>query len=384
MKRIIFVIAALCCGAHFQTVAKQPVNAAAFDSLVADVCSKKIVLLGEDSHHGSGKTIETKSLLVERLIAECGFSAVFFESPVYEFMHFNRSVLANTATQQQLTQSIGGLWSTTQSIAPLLPSLFGKAVAGKLRLDGIDAQSGAANQPFSQSQLAKRFSRYLPVKQQQECERELYRNMNWLYDEQHPYNEQTSTRIAACISAAKAAVDKVAASNSEITDDKIMLDNYVKYLAFSQGDYFNLRDKAMAENITRQLSVLPVDAKAIVWCATIHAAKTLEPLFAKSKKPMGAYLHQTFKDQVASIGFSALRGSFGRAVSQVQPIEPASLASSALSGNHLTVAYLDKKQLAAIGSVAAQAISYGDIHEIDWSTVLDGMVIHREEQPLRY
>ncbi len=59
------------------------------DSIVTDICNKKIVLLGEDANHGSGKTMEVKIALIRRLIEECKFSAVFFESPVYEFLILN-------------------------------------------------------------------------------------------------------------------------------------------------------------------------------------------------------------------------------------------------------------------------------------------------------
>src|SRR5215813_13052074 len=48
------------------------------DRVVRDVCNKRVVLLGEDSHHSSGGTLAVKAVLVSRLIDECGFSAVVF------------------------------------------------------------------------------------------------------------------------------------------------------------------------------------------------------------------------------------------------------------------------------------------------------------------
>src|ERR1044071_5653928 len=39
------------------------------DDLIRDVCGKSVVLLGEESHHGSGRTLEVKSGVVRRLVA---------------------------------------------------------------------------------------------------------------------------------------------------------------------------------------------------------------------------------------------------------------------------------------------------------------------------
>ena len=39
----------------------------ALDSVVADLCSKQVVLLGEPGHHGSGATLQAKVELVRRL-----------------------------------------------------------------------------------------------------------------------------------------------------------------------------------------------------------------------------------------------------------------------------------------------------------------------------
>lgn len=79
------------------------------DRLVKDVCGKQVVLLGEDANHGAGRTLELKVELVERLIQECGFSGVFFESQVYDFVDLQRAIDSKNATPEQLADAIGGL-----------------------------------------------------------------------------------------------------------------------------------------------------------------------------------------------------------------------------------------------------------------------------------
>ena len=96
-----------------------------------------MVLLGEDSSHGSGATLEAKVAIVERLIEECHFSAVFFESQAYDFLDLELALAARTATPEQLADAIGGLWSTTREIDPLVSFLY-QAAAWLARQAGTD------------------------------------------------------------------------------------------------------------------------------------------------------------------------------------------------------------------------------------------------------
>lgn len=81
------------------------------DRLVRDVCTKEVVMLGEDSGHGGGRTLEVKTEVLRRLVATCGFGAVVFESQLYDFLDHERAVVAGESTREQLANAIGGLWS---------------------------------------------------------------------------------------------------------------------------------------------------------------------------------------------------------------------------------------------------------------------------------
>ncbi|MCF6194708.1 MAG: erythromycin esterase family protein [Kangiellaceae bacterium] len=346
--------------------------------VVASVCDKKMVLLGEDANHGSARTMEIKVELVMRLIKECDFSAVFFESSVYEFIHVEKLARSNKLTEKQLADAIGGIWSTATPIQPLISYLHKQAIAGEVTLSGIDAQF-SANQPFSQKELPKVLARYLDENRGKQCENELYRYLNWQYNEKSPYDEATKKRIVSCVAEIALKTNRRATKRS-LYVDTFMADNFAISFSFEGGDYFNRRDKTMAKNIAWHASRLKDDAKIIVWCATIHAVKTLSPI-SKTKVPMGFYLHQSLGNKVASIGFSALTGKFGRYAGKATSIEKSDLEQQALL-NDKELGYISTNDLKQMGIISAHPINYNTIQSANWAEILDGIVIIRTEVPL--
>lgn len=125
----------------------------AIDRLVADVCNRQTVLLGEDGNHGSGATLDVKVDVVRRLIDECGFNAVYFESSIYDFTDLQRHVDRGNASPEMLADAIGGLWSTTRETDPLIAYLYTKANSGQVYLAGLDLQLGSATSVYQQSAL---------------------------------------------------------------------------------------------------------------------------------------------------------------------------------------------------------------------------------------
>ncbi len=352
------------------------------DQAISKICDKKLVLLGEDANHGSGETIRLKAELVKHLIEKCGFSGVFFESPVYEFIHYAESVKQNNASNTQVTQSIGGLWSRANMMHSFSLFLHNKAKSGKIKLAGIDAQFGA-NQPYSQKQLPKRLSSYLEHSKANTCEDELYRYLNWQYDEKTPFDKNTKNRIISCVSDIRIKIGEISVVNSQSSYDLFMANNFIKFLQFSSGNYFNLRDEQMAKNVLWQINQLPDNSKVVVWGATVHMAKTLTPIYTQ-KVPMAAHLKQVFKDTMESVGFTALSGKFGRSLDKLKELKPAPLARWALEGNTYTIRYIDHHNLATLGEIEAQPIQYNEIHRADWSKILDSLIVIRNEKPLAY
>jgi erythromycin esterase-like protein len=356
-------------------LAAKPASAAELDRLVADACHKPVVLLGEDAGHGSGATLATKVDLVERLVDDCGFDAVFFESQVYDFVALEDAFAAKTATADQLADAIGGLWSTTAESDRLVAYLFGKAAAGQVQLRGLDPQVSGATNAYTQRQLGARLASVLASPRREQCATEIRRHAGWLYDDANPFDDAAQARLQAC-------ADGIVAHEGDATVDAAMARNFVQYLAMANDRA--IRDHAMYDNFAWHRARLPKDAKVIVWTTTVHAAKAGVP---GGVRPMGAFLHEALGDDAFVVGFSALAGSHGRPNQPPVVLDaaaPDSLEQRAFAGSDAPIRYLDRAQLQAWGPVAGRALDYGDARVRDWAAVLDGVVVLREERPPQY
>lgn len=354
------------------------------ERLVDDVCRKPVVVLGEDSGHGAGNSIATKVSLVERLIDRCGFSAVLFESPIYDFVDLERQYAAGTAESLQLADAVGAIWSATREFDPLVDYLHRKASTGKVRLGGIDFQPTSATSAYQHRRLAADLTRQLPAPDRGRCESEIDRHTNWRYSDQSLYDNAALERLRACANSIESSLNS--ASRSEMTQrDALMAANLSKYFQFqnlSGTPDASLRDLAMYENVVWYRAHLPSNAKIIIWCATIHGAK--QSRFPAGKKNMGLRLHELLGDRLAVIGFSALSGNYGRQKPQaLAPASPDSLEARAFADSRdRDVRYLDAKELRRFGKVSARAISYGASEKADWSELVDGLIVLGQERPV--
>lgn len=349
------------------------------DRLVHDVCGRDVVLLGEDSYHGSGRTVEVKSLLVQRLVNECGFSQVLFESQFYEFPALEKPLATGQVAQRQLGDAIGGIWSRTAQMQPLLTWLADSAAKGKVRIGGIDPQFASATGHFAQCELGGLLAARLPREFRGECRQTFDRHHAWSYDDDHPYDDAEKDRLGVCIGRVEAAVKR----NESRDPNARMVLAYARYAPTTLSEDVvaskNARDLGMAELFDwyRERD----RRKTIVWTATVHAAKQLEG----DRVPMGHYLHQKLGDRMATIGFTAVAGSIGGAVQkQAKPLaEP---QSGALEARYQSLpsqglVYLSYTELADMGTVPARALNYAQPQVADWSELLDGMIVLGEEHP---
>ena len=109
------------------------------DGVVDAVCQKQIVLLGELPSHGEAHTFDAKSRIADRLIAECGFTSILFEAPIYDFIGLERAAAARTATPEQLDNAIGRFW-WTRELAPWRRALFEAVTRRRVAVGGLDDQ----------------------------------------------------------------------------------------------------------------------------------------------------------------------------------------------------------------------------------------------------
>lgn len=280
--------------------------ASGIDALVAHVCDRGIVVLGEDSAHGSGVTIAAKAAIVERLATQCGFGAIAFESQVYDFLALESGLRAGRLTQPgQVYNAIGGLWSTTAEIEPQVAFLHRNAAAGRMRLLGIDPQLGGATQTWSRENHAARLASALPEAERPRCLHGIDQLARWRYTSEKPYDAAARNVLRSCA----ASVERNARSSGSpaAAETAWMATNLAAFAGMSDGDAIAVRERMMFRNVDWHMRRLPRGTKLVVWCATIHAIKGAHRKTSVAR--LGTLLHRKYGRRVASIGFSAISGS---------------------------------------------------------------------------
>lgn len=361
---------------------------ASIEAAVKDLCGRKVVLLGEDANHGSGQTLALKSALVQRLITDCGFEAVFFESQIYDFLDLDRAFVERTARPEQLADAMGGLWSASAEIQALTAFLFDAASQGRVRLAGLDPQVGGATQRYTQQRLAARLASVLDEAGRETCESAFFQHFNWRYDDASPFDAAAQATLKRCAgNVATRAAALPATPDNRVT--AVMASNLVEYLGVSEASEpiagFDRRDRAMHQNFAWHVARLPRDARIIVWCASVHAAKTLHGVH-DAWTPLGEWVHRAYGRRAAAVAFSAWSGSFGRPGKPpvTLPIaETGSLEAGAIGASTADSIYLDHRALRALSSKPARALDYRKSQSPDWARLFDAIIVLREERSSR-
>ena len=378
---LVLVMIAAACAAPTAVTAPHPAPSA-LDRVVADVCNKQVVLLGEPAHHGSGTTTRAKVELIKRLTDKCEFSAVFFESGVYDFLDLAHSLAAGTATRAQLGDAIGGLWSTTQEAEPMVDDLLAKATARRVVLAGLDYQV-SATAVYAQRDLPVQLAGYLDGDRRATCEAALQRHLQWQYDN-HVRIAEVVPPLLACLTDIQAAIAARPASTTT-QEAAFMASRLSRFVhdALSSPSH-EARDREMYDALRWHTARLAPGAKIIVWCATVHAAKDLQGVEGfHAWTPLGAYVHRELGDRAAAIGFSGQAGSWARVRPPATPLVPAppdSLEGRAFPPGSPEMRYFDHRALAQLGPIAARALD-ATFARANWADHLDGLVVFHDDRP---
>lgn len=356
-----------------------PFTSKDLDPVVADVCKKQVVLLGEDANHGAGSTFAIKSALVKRLIDDCGFSAVMFESQIYDFIDFQNSIANGAGSEDQLADAMGGFWSTPAETQALISSLFADASAERIRIFGLDPQVVGITQLYSQYDLPAALTGRLKAERKTECANELSRFTQGLYDDQIPYDEGARNRLSSCLAEIERLDESPDPRNIEIQARNLR--RFIDFPSDSRRSGFNARDVAMFDNFVWFKERLPENTKIIVWCATIHAAKEGA---TSDIVPMGQKMHELLGDDAAAIGFSARTGAQGGISGTPSALVDAPAGSLEAKSAGPGVRYLDREKLDSLGAVPARAFNYFKFQTADWGRKLDGLVLMERESPPNY
>jgi erythromycin esterase-like protein len=340
------------------------------DGVVNAVCQKQIVLLGEPPTHGEALAFDAKSKIVDRLIAQCGFTAVLFEAPIYDFIGFERAAATRTATPEQLDNAIGRFW-WTRELTPWRGALFEAATKKRVVVGGLDDQISITSH-YAQAALPRLTAAASSGSTATECRQTVSRNVGYTYDTTHPFDEPEQLRLQQC---AHNAADAAAANRSLDAADRVMLDSFARLADRQRPGVTPDRDESMYRNLAWYLERLPANSRVVVWTATVHAARQRGSL---SVMPLGARVVERWGDRVGTVGFTAYAGYTSRAGRPASPIPdapPESLEATATRDS--AWALLDAGKLRAIGRVSSRLL--GKFVTDTWSDYFDAVVVIRQE-----
>ncbi len=355
-------------------------NDAHLNLLIKDACNKNIVILGEEGNHGGGQAILLKTQIIEKLIQECHFTSIYFESGFYDFIDFNHSIDNKVATRNQLANSIGGIWSFTQEMDGLIKYLFKKAQSRKVKLAGLDLQFGITN-TYAQKQLPKDMTSFLK-KDKVLCEKKISQHINWQYTDKKPFNGAEKVQLNKCAIQISSSLEKQNQSK-KIEELKQLTANFIQYLAMLDGNNFNIRDKQMFDNVLWLNKQQSKHEKIIIWTANIHALKSVDQISTKIK-PMGVYIATSFKDQSFALGISAQSGQYynrfkaGNAEITNQDLQ--SLEAQIQSSDDCF--YLNPNKLQSLSAISSIVLDYENPKKADWSKMFDGILVINKEKPV--
>lgn len=340
------------------------------DEVVNAMCRKQVVLLGEAPTHGEALTFETKARIVDRLTAACGFTAVLFEAPVYDFVGLARAVGTRTATPALLDNAIGRFWQTRE-LGPWRRALFDAANGREVVVGGLDDQISITSY-YARETLPQLIAAGSAGSAGLECRETVSRHVGWTYDIKNPFDDSEKHRLQQC---AQNAADAAAADQSVDPADRVMLNSFARYVTRQRQGAATGRDDSMYQNLTWYLEHLPANSRVVVWTATVHAARQRGPL---SEVPMGARLAERFGDRVGAVGFTAAAGDSSTAGRPVRPIPDAPAGSlEATTTANSSWALLDAARLRALGSVPSRLL--GKFTSETWSNYFDVVVVIRTE-----
>jgi erythromycin esterase-like protein len=392
----VLLIACLAIALHAQNqIVSVPIASAAIDPAVQAMCSKKIVLIGEPPVHGFGKTLSYKTQLVHRLVSECHFDAVFFESGMYDYLHIEHEQRAGQDVwDAEISAAIGGLWAN-EEVQSLVPFLRERINAGSLTMGGLDDQIGSGS--YASKGMASDFVQGLDDKEKLRCLAVLQRHLLWQYSDE-PYRLSDKEKILGCLNEIESRLPPIQQGVSLTNDTRAMIGSLERNLArdFTEDDFSdkkqelkwtNDRDRSMYQNFKWLMNRLPPHSKVIVWAATVHTAKTLRGVSGlENRIPLGFLIDRDYGHKAFSLGFSTYAGDYSFTHHPVQHLAvapPSSLEGKIIPQSHSDVVYLSRQQLHKEGALAARIVGT-DFAVAHWDKVLDGLVIFRKERPPRW
>lgn len=349
------------------------------DQAMLALCDKRVAVLAELPSHGEGIAFSFKADVARALVQRCGFKAIVFEAPIYEFLGLESRWGKGTATALQLDQAIGRFW-WARELADWRHWLFTEANEGRIIVGGMDDQVSITSE-HARATLPALTAARSPDEQADRCRVAVERNLRWNYDQEDDFDDAEKLLLHACVERARQAANS-AAPEGGARIEQAMLGNWASYVARQTGqEGAKDRDEVMYSNLQRHLEQMPADTKLIVWTATVHGSREQG---ARPETPLGARLAAQWGDALGVVGFTAYSGKSSMAGLPIKTMEiapDASLEARALELGEAAT-YLDRAKLAEQGEVESRLL--GKFTVANWSTRFDGVIVVREEIPATF
>lgn len=359
----------------------------ALDSAVHDLCSRQIVFLGENGAHGDGRAVAFRSALIERLVHDCGFRAVFFEASHYDFLAIDRAARRRQpVTPEMVSSAIGGKWNEDRELDSLVDFLAEAAGTGRLALGGLDDQVGRGNF-YSLGAMPAELSAFLPQQRGEQCNRLLRQRLFYVVPkDMTPENHRAA--VKQCLSEARQAIGASRrVGKVDRSEYRQMVDNFERLVSrerLSPADYSAARDRSMFLNLRWLKARLPGNAKIVIWSSNAHARKDAGPMTDSSGPSLGFYAHQAYGERAFSVGSTAAGGSYrwdARITRPVQPAPPGSIEATMLAASRGNAVYVAPARLRKFGKASAGAFDDHQQKVALWHNIYDALVVFRDERP---
>jgi erythromycin esterase len=297
---------------------------------------RRVVQIGE-SHHSVAEYHELKTRLVKFLHQEMGFDVLAFESSVYECFAAD---LTRLSGREALSATIFGVWATEQMV-PLFDYL--KASQGTerpLAFAGFDNQISAPGAVTGRPEFFRRVLRAIDAPYAADVARFDAEFIDRIRREGPRYARDNETRLldfyqqlATFIETNRQALDAAFPGDASpfiAQRTAIAMTVYVRQLRSFLNDpndatpngHFEIRDLAMADNITALARERYPDKKIIVWAANLHV-RHANHATSYGFHTMGSWLKERFGDELYTIGVYPYRGTFAGGDRSVRSLQPA-------------------------------------------------------------
>ncbi len=359
-----------------------PADTAALNDATAAACGKNIVVLGEVGTHGDGHAIAFKAALASRLVAQCGFSAVMWESSFYEFDHLNQLVGDGVPiTREQVAAAIGGIWNRDAALQPFFDELTRDANRHKIILGGFDDIWDMAGVPYTTDDLPRALAKRLPSPEADTCANAFH---DRIYNGYAPGDVPRHQQLISCLDHIRTAVPLSDRHDLDLLDS---LRRYIDDDLLPQGAN-GPSEHSMYLNLRVLIDRLPPQSKVIVWTATIHGGRETSAPDGAPIERMGGYIHDAFGKRSLIIAMGAAGGNYGQAFTEkaypIPLLAAESIEAQSIAGTSAPAVYVTPERLEAFGTAPAGLFFHEPPITRDWSQTVDAAVIFRDEVPAKH